>query len=121
VKTLSPLSIEPDAVFYKRKHSALVGSGLDVWLVQNGIRRILVSGIRTEQCCETTARHASDIGYAVDYVSEATLTFAMTDARGRIWSSDEIKARSELVLDQRFARIATVEQALAGPASKLAA
>src|SRR5882672_1532170 len=30
VKTLSPLSIEPDAVFYKRKHSALVGSGLDV-------------------------------------------------------------------------------------------
>jgi nicotinamidase-related amidase len=121
VKTLSPLSIEPDAVFYKRKHSALVGSGLDVWLVQNGIRRILVSGIRTEQCCETTARHASDIGYAVDYVSEATLTFAMTDARGRTWSSDEIKARSELVLDQRFARIATVEQALAGPASKLAA
>jgi hypothetical protein len=45
----------------------------------------------------------------------------MTDARGRTWSSDEIKARSELVLDQRFARIATVEQALAGPASKLAA
>jgi hypothetical protein len=39
---------------------------------------------------------------------------------GRTWSSDEIKARSELVLDQRFARIATVEQALAGPASKLA-
>ncbi len=64
VKTLSPLSIEPDAVFYKRK--------------------------------------------------------PMTDARGRTWSSDEIKARSELVLDQRFARIATVEQALAGPASKLA-
>ena len=35
--------------------------------------------------------------------------------------ADEIKARSELVLAQRFARIATVEQALAGPEKKLAA
>ena len=30
----------------------------------------------------------------------------------------KIKARSELVLDQRFARVATVDQALAGPAAK---
>ncbi len=121
VRTFSQVSIVPDAVFHKRKHSALVGSGLDVWLVQNGIRRVIVSGIKTEQCCETTTRHASDSGYAVDFVSEATLTFAMKDARGRTWSADEIKSRSELVLDQRFARIATVEQALAGPAAKRAA
>jgi nicotinamidase-related amidase len=121
VTTLSRLSIAPDAIFHKRKHSALIGTGLDVWLVQHGIRRLIVTGVRTEQCCETTARHASDSGYVVDYVSEATLTFAMTDARGRVWSPEEIKARSELVLDQRFARIATVEEALAGPASKLAA
>ena len=61
------------------------------------------------------------MGYSVDFVSEATLTFAMKDARGRTWSADEIKSRTELVLDQRFARIATVEQALAGPAAKRAA
>jgi nicotinamidase-related amidase len=121
VKTFSQVSVAPDVVFHKRKHSALVGSGLDVWLVQNGIRRVIVSGIRTEQCCETTTRHASDMGYAVDFVSEATLTFAMKDARGRSWSADEIKARSELVLERRFARIATVEQALVGPAEKQAA
>jgi nicotinamidase-related amidase len=121
VMPLSALSIVPDAVFHKRRHSALVGTGLDVWLVQHGIRRLIVSGLRTEQCCETTTRHASDNGYAVDFVSEATLTFAMTDARGRSWSPAEIRARSELVLDQRFARIATVEEALAGPASTLAA
>ena len=121
VTTLAPLSIAPDAVFHKRKHSALVGTGLETWLFQNGIRRVIVSGIRTEQCCETTTRHASDIGYAVDFVSEATLTFAMTDAHERTFSADEIKARSELVLAQRFARIATVEQALAGPEKKLAA
>ena len=121
VRTLEGLAIAPDAVFHKRSHSALVGSGLDVWLVQHGIRRLIVCGIRTEQCCETTTRHASDVGYAVDYVTEATLTFTMTNRQGRIFAPDEIKARTELVLDGRFARIATVDEALAAPAVRQAA
>jgi len=114
VVPLAELSFTPDAVFYKRSHSALIGSGLDVWLVQQGVRRLIVSGIRTEQCCETTTRHASDRGYQVDYVTDATLTFPMTDRHGRQWSPEEIKARTELVLDGRFACIVTVEEALAG-------
>jgi nicotinamidase-related amidase len=114
VTTLAPLQIAPDALFRKRRHSALVGSGLDVWLIAHGVGRVVVSGIRTEQCCGTTTRHASDLGFAVDFVSEATLTFPMIDAHGREWSADEIKARTELVLADRFARIATVEDALAG-------
>jgi nicotinamidase-related amidase len=116
VTTLAPLAIQPDAIFHKRSHSALVGSGLEVWLIQHGIRRVIVSGIRTEQCCETTTRHASDLGFDVDYVAEATLTFAMTDRHGKSWTPDDIRARTELVLDGRFARIATVEEALADAA-----
>ena len=121
VRTLDPLQLTPAAVFQKRRHSALVGSGLDVWLTRHGIRRLIVSGIRTEQCCETTTRHASDLGYAVDYVGEATLTFPMTDAAGRVWSPAEIRARTELVLADRFARIATVAEALAEQSRPLAA
>jgi nicotinamidase-related amidase len=121
VRTLEDLRLAPAAVFHKRRHSALVGSGLDVWLTENGIRRLIVAGIRTEQCCETTTRHASDLGLAVDYVTEATLTFPMTDGAGRTWSAGEIKARTELVLADRFARIRTVEEALAALAPRLAA
>lgn len=121
VVALAPIALVPSAVFRKRRHSALVGSGLDVWLTRNGIRRVIISGIRTEQCCETTTRHASDLGYAVDFVAEATLTFPMTDATVREWSAAEIRARTELVLAGRFARIATVEEALAGHAERIAA
>lgn len=120
VKALTPLRLEPDAVFRKTRHSALVGSGLDVWLTENGIGRLIVSGIRTEQCCETTTRHASDLGYTVDYVSEATLTFPMTDVTGREWSAGDIRARTELVLADRFARIASVDEALAGGPERVA-
>lgn len=113
VSTIQGLNISPDIIFHKRSHSALVGSGLDVWLVQHGIQRLIVSGIRTEQCCETTTRHASDSGYQVDYVTEATLTFPMK-RNGRLWTTPEIREFTELVLEDRFARIATVQQALDG-------
>jgi nicotinamidase-related amidase len=118
---LAPITIAANAVFKKRRHSALIGSGLDVWLTRNHIHRVIISGIRTEQCCETTTRHCSDLGYAVDFVAEATLTFPMTDPTGRVWSAHEIRARTELVLAGRFARIATVQQALAGRTEQLAA
>ena len=113
IKTLAGLSVSPDVIFHKHRHSALVGSGLPVWLAEQGIQRLMLTGIRTEQCCETTTRHASDCGYQVDFISEATLTFAMTDRTGRQWSASEIKARTELVLEGRFARVLTVGQALA--------
>ena len=119
VVAMQGVAIDPTATFYKRSHSALIGSGLDVWLTQHGINHVITSGIRTEQCCETTTRHASDLGYRVDYVTEATLTFPMTDRRGRQWSPEAIKARTELVLDGRFARIATVEEALAATVAEL--
>jgi nicotinamidase-related amidase len=70
--------------------------------------------------CETTARHASDLGYRADDVSEATLTFPIADRYGKQWSPMEIKARTELVLDGRFARIVSAEEALAGRVEELA-
>lgn len=112
VRTLEGVQIEPTALFYKKRHSALVESGLNVWLTERGIRKLIICGIRTEQCCETTTRHASDLGYQVDYVTEATLTFPMQHASGQVFSVEDIKMRTELVLAGRFACIVTVEQAL---------
>jgi nicotinamidase-related amidase len=98
---------------YKSRHSALVGTGLDVWLTQQGIQKLIISGIRTEQCCETTTRHASDLGWQVDYVTDATLTFDMQNADGSTLSAEDIKTRTATVLDGRFARVCTVDQTLA--------
>lgn len=104
--------VQAAATFHKSRHSALVGTGLDVWLIQNGIQRIVVSGIRTEQCCETTARHASDLGYAVDFVTEATLTFDMQNEDGSTLAARDIRVRTATVLKDRFARICTAPQAI---------
>jgi len=96
----------------KHRHSALVGTGLAVWLHQQGVRRLIVAGIRTEQCCETTTRHASDEGWAVDFVTEATLTFDMATPSGQTLSAAQIRERTETVLAGRFATVCTVDEAL---------
>ena len=101
------------AQFTKSRHSALVGTGLEVWLTQQRIGKLVISGIRTEQCCETTARHASDLGWQVDFVPEATLTFAMRQPDGQTLSAAYIQTRTATVLAGRFATLCTVEQALA--------
>ena len=98
---------------HKTRHSALVGTGLDVWLTQQGIGQIVVSGIRTEQCCETTARHASDLGWQVVFVPEATLTFEMALPDGSPFRAADIRARTASVLQGRFARVLGVDDTLA--------
>jgi nicotinamidase-related amidase len=77
--------------------------------------------VRTEQCCETTARHASDLGWAIDYVTDATLTFDMKQPDGSPLSAQDIKTRTATVLAGRFASIATVDEALARVAAPVAA
>ncbi len=107
---LSPL--QAAAEFIKHRHSALVGTGLPVWLRQHGIGRLIVCGIRTEQCCETTTRHASDEGFVVDFVPQATLTFDMTHVDGTPLPAQDIVARTCAVLKDRFATICSIPQAL---------
>ena len=78
------------------------------------MRRLAVTGIQTEQCCETTTRLAADLGYDVDFMIEATLTFPIADPEtGEELGTDEILRRTAFVLRRRFARITRVEDLVA--------
>jgi nicotinamidase-related amidase len=117
VRAMPELSLEADVVVHKEVHSALFGrtaggATLEQWLRQSGVTELLITGIRTEQCCETTTRHASDLGFGVRYVTDATLTFPMRARSGREVSPAEIQERTEMVLDGRFAQIVSTAGAL---------
>ena len=101
------------ATFHKGHHSTLVGTGLGVWLAENHISNLIISGIRTEQCCETTTCHASDLGYTVDCALDATLTWDMAQSDGSTLSAADIKMRTATVLQDRFANVCTAQEALA--------
>ena len=102
-----------EPIIIKQVHNAFTSTNLLPMLIQNCISRVVICGIRTEQCCETTARVASDYGFDVDFVTQATLTFPLkhpyTDERMTV---EQIQARTEMVLHDRFAKIVTVHDVL---------
>jgi nicotinamidase-related amidase len=118
---LVPADGEP--VLTKFVHNAFTTTSLQLLLTLHGVRRVVVCGIRTEQCCETTARLASDLGYDVVFVTEATATTPLPHrdlgeaarleeilADPRTLSADEVIARTEYALAGRFATIATIDE-----------
>ncbi len=107
---ISPRPGEP--VLIKSTRNCFTSTPLQPHLLEKGVRRVIVTGIQMEQCCETTARVAADLGYAVDFVSEATMTFPIPnwDNPGEELGVDAIRERTEYALRRRFARITTVAQ-----------
>jgi nicotinamidase-related amidase len=106
---ITPRVDEP--VFIKATRNCFTSTPLQPHLLGLGVRRITITGIQMEQCCETTARVAADFGYAVDFVTEATMTFPIPnwDKPGEELGVDAIRERTEYALRRRFARIATVD------------
>ncbi|WP_436492380.1 isochorismatase family protein [Actinokineospora sp. HUAS TT18] len=104
---LEPREGEP--MLTKTAHNAFTTTNLQQTLTVRGVRDVLISGIRTEQCCETTARVGSDLGFGVTFVTDATATMPLKHWRtGAVMSTSDIIERTECALAGRFASIATV-------------
>lgn len=105
---IEPRADEP--VFVKTTRNCFTSTGLGALLLEKGVRRIVITGIQTEQCCETTTRIAADLGFAADFVTEATLTFPIPnlDVPGEELGVEEIVCRTEFALRGRFAAITSV-------------
>ena len=98
-----------EPVFHKTTRNSFTSTGLGAYLLEKGVRRLAITGISMEQCCETTTRVAADLGYKVDFVIDATLTFPIPHPTtpGRTLSVEAIQERTEYVLSGRFATITT--------------
>jgi len=114
---------EGEPVLVKTSANAFTTTSLQQLLTARGIRDLVICGIQTEQCCETTARLAADLGFQVTFVTDATATFpiphrdaptdrtlAETLADPRTLSTDDVITRTEYALAGRFATIRFVDE-----------
>lgn len=70
---------DADLLIAKTVNSAFYGQpDLHAWLSARGIRELLLCGIQTNMCVETTARMGGNLGYAVTVALDATRTFDLT-------------------------------------------
>ncbi|HEY3872517.1 MAG TPA: isochorismatase family protein [Actinocrinis sp.] len=124
VRLLPGLEPQPgEPLLHKSSHNAFTTTSLQQLLTSRGAREVAVCGIRTEQCCETTARLASDLGYQVTFVIDATATNPIPhpDAPAdltpqqilddpRTLSAQALIERTQYALAGRFATVSTVDQ-----------
>ncbi|KHD78404.1 isochorismatase [Actinoplanes utahensis] len=121
VDELKPAAGEP--VLTKTVHNAFTTTDLQHRLTVAGIRAITVCGLRTEQCVETTARFASDLGYEVTFAVDATATHPIPHpdapagqsveellADPRTLAAEDVVARTVYALSGRFAEVKTVAE-----------
>ena len=103
--TFKPVAaaIEPALEITKSVHSSFLGTpDLREWLDKAGIRQVVITGIQTNRCCETTARFAGDLGYDVLFALDATHTFDEDDL-----TADQIAAVTAVNLHGHFATVVT--------------
>ncbi len=103
--------VDPDVLIVKDVNSAFYGDpDLQTWLEGRGIRDLVICGIQTNMCVETTARMAGNLGYGVSVVLDATRTFDLTEEIAGMGTvsrtADELMAGTAVVLQGGgFARI----------------
>ena len=106
----------------KSVNSAFYGTpDLDTWLRGNGIDTLVICGIQTNMCVETTARMAGNLGYSVHLPIDATRTFDLTGPTidGGTWTltADELlRATAVSLHGGGFANVTTTSEILAGRA-----
>jgi nicotinamidase-related amidase len=105
---------EPDLLVTKNVNSAFHGDpDLEGWLRENGVDGILVCGIQTNMCCETTARVGANLGFDMRFAIDATHTFDLPDRDGGTIAADQLARVTAANLDPEFGRVVTAAEAVA--------
>ena len=102
---------EPDLLVTKRVNSAFHGDpDLERWLTDKGIEGIVVCGIQTNMCCETTARVGANLGFEMSFAIDATHTFDLDDHEGgTIASADQLARVTAATSIRNLGRILNVD------------
>jgi nicotinamidase-related amidase len=104
----------PDLLVTKNVNSAFHGTpDLDAWLGTEGLAGIVICGITTNHCCETTARVGGNLGHHVLFALDATHTFDRTGPDGTLMTADELARATATNLHDEFAQVVTTAELLA--------
>ena len=100
------LDVAPnDLIVNKTRYGAFHGTDLAEQLRRRGVDTVIVSGIATNICCETTAREASQLDFRVVFLSDGTATKEMNGVR-----AEDLQRATLASVGQVFAQITTVKE-----------
>ncbi len=97
--------LKKEAIIRKTKSSAFVDTTLDSELKKRRIDTLIIAGLQSEFCVDSTVRHASFLGYKVVLVKDAHSTFDSS-----LLTASQIIAHHNMILGNGFAELKNEEE-----------
>jgi nicotinamidase-related amidase len=95
-----------DCLIEKNLPGSFTGTRLEEFLKENDIDTVVISGYMTQMCCDTTSRQAFHLGFAVEFLSDATGTLDVTNYAGRV-KAEEVQRATLVTQAMQFAKVMT--------------
>lgn len=102
-----------EALYIKHENSSFIGTSLEADLRAAGVEHLVLCGATANQCVETTARMAGNLGFDTLYIADGVWAYGNTGPDGRTHSPDDVLSMSLSNLDGEFATIRTTDEVLA--------
>ncbi len=96
---------EGEWILHKTTNSAFINTSLQADVDQQGIKAIVMAGVKTNNSLEATARHAGNLGYHTIVVADACFTFAQSGISGESYDADVVQDLSLSNLKDEYADI----------------
>jgi nicotinamidase-related amidase len=93
-----------DHIIEKALPSAFTGTDLEAWLRANAIDTVTVAGFMTHNCVLSTIVHALHMGFAVEFLPDASGAVSYANRAGYA-SAEDIHRIVSIVLQSRFAAV----------------
>ena len=77
---------------------------MESWLRERDIDTVVIAGYMTQMCCDTTARQAFHLGFAVEFLSDATGTLSFTNNAGSV-TAEELHRAILVTQAMRFSKV----------------
>ncbi|MEQ8392916.1 MAG: cysteine hydrolase family protein [Thalassospira sp.] len=103
-----------EKVYGKFVNSAFIGTTLEADLRARGINQIVLCGISTDHCVNTTTRMGGNLGFDVTIAADACFAFDRKLPDGRVFSADLVHDVALASLNGEFAAVKTVSEIILG-------
>ena len=98
-----------DVLIEKAMPGSFTGTTLEAWLRAKEIDAVVIAGYMTQMCCDTTSRQAVHLGFAVEFLSDATGTLAVSNYAGSV-TAEELHRAILVTQAMRFGKVLTTQR-----------
>ena len=103
-----------EMVMQKNVNSGFIGTNLEQWLREDKIEQVVICGLTTNHCVETTTRMAGNLGFDAVLAHDACAAHDLTGPEGTHYSADQVPAMSLANIASEFATVLSTDEILGG-------